>query len=56
LGISSGIISSKKRVRSYKVYIFLIRTTSRVDLAMSVSPPVRMNAVILETIKAGILG
>jgi len=40
------------RFRPHKVYIILIRITSRVDLAMSV----RMNAEILETIRARLLG
>jgi len=34
----------------------LIRITSRVNLAMSVCPPVRMNAEISETIGARLLG
>jgi len=38
------------------VFIFLIRITSRVDLAMSVYPSVFMNAQISETIKARMLG
>jgi len=46
----------RKRFRPHKVYIFLIRFTSRVELAMSISPSVRMNAVTSETIKAAILG
>jgi len=36
--------------------MFLIRITSRVDLAMSVYPSVRMNDEISETIRASILG
>jgi len=44
------------RFRPYKEYIFLSRITSRVDLAMSVCPSVRMNAEISETIKATVLG
>jgi len=33
----------RKRFRLYKVYIFLFRNTSRVDLAMSIWPSVRIN-------------
>jgi len=40
---------------SHKVLIFLIRITSRVDLAMSVYPSIRMNSVTSETLKATIL-
>jgi len=36
--------------------MFLIRITSRVDLAMSVCPSVRMNAEISETLRARQLG
>jgi len=32
------VTDRRKRFRSHKVYIFLIRITSRVDLAMSVCP------------------
>jgi len=39
----------------YILYIFLIRITSRVDLAMSVCLSVRMNAEISETIRARLL-
>jgi len=46
----------RKCFRPHKVYIFLIRITSRVDLAMSVCPSVRMNAEVSETIRATILG
>jgi len=42
-------------VGPHKVFIFLIRVTSRVDLAMSLCPSVRMNAEISETIRATIL-
>jgi len=46
----------KQRFRPHKVYIFLIRIPSRVDLAMSVCRSVRMNVEISETIRATILG
>jgi len=51
-----NVTGRMKRFLPHKVYVFLIRITSRVDLAMSVWPSVRMNAVISETIKAAILG
>jgi len=35
------VTGRRMRLRPHKVYIFLIRITSRVDLAMSVRPPVR---------------
>jgi len=44
-----------RRKWPYKVYIFLIRINSRVNLAMSVCLSVRMNAEISEATKAGIL-
>jgi len=47
------VTSKRKLFRSHKVYIFFIRITIRVDLAMSVCP---MNPEISETIKARILG
>jgi len=50
------VIGRRKRFRPHKVYIFLIRITSRVDLAMSVCPSVRMNAEISETMRVTILG
>jgi len=43
------------RFRPHKGHIFLIRITSRVDLAMSVCLSVRMNAEISETIRARLL-
>jgi len=46
------VIGRRKRFEPYKVYILLITITSRVKLAMSVCLSVRMNAKILETIKA----
>jgi len=42
------VTDRRKRLRPYKVYIFLIRINSPVDLALSV----RMNVEISETIKA----
>jgi len=47
---------STARFRLQKVYIFLTRITSRVDLAMPVCLSVRMNVKISETIRAGLLG
>jgi len=48
-----------KRFRPHKVYIFLIRITSRVDLAKSACPSVRlsvlMNAETSETMGARLL-
>jgi len=46
----------KETFRPHKVYIFLIRITCRVDLAMSLYLSVRMNAEISETTKARKLG
>jgi len=54
--VGKYVTSRRKRFRLHKVYILLIRITSRVDLAMSVCPSVRMNAEISETIQATILG
>jgi len=53
--VGKYVTGRRKRFRPHKVYIFLIRITSQVDLAMSVCPPVRMNAEISETIRAGLL-
>jgi len=44
------VTGRRKRFRPYKVYIFLIRITRGVDLAMSVCPSDPMNAEISETI------
>jgi len=46
------VTGRRKRFRPHKVYIFLIRIRSRVDLARSVCLSVRMNAEISETIRA----
>jgi len=46
----------KTKTLLYKVYKFLIRITSRVDLAMSVCLSIRMNVEILETTRARVLG
>jgi len=54
--VGKYVTGRRKRFRPHKVYIFLIRITSRVDLAMSVYPSVRMNAEISETIQTTILG
>jgi len=53
--VGKYVTGRRKRFRPHQVYIFLIRITSRVDLAMSVCPFVRMNAKISETIKARLL-
>jgi len=54
--VGKNVTGRRKRLRLHKVYtyihIFLIRITSRVDLAMSVGPSFRMNAEISETIRA----
>jgi len=58
--VGKYVTGRRKPFRPHKVDIFLIRITSRVDLAMSVCPSVRlsvrMNAKISETIQATILG
>jgi len=46
----------RKRFRPHKVYIFLIRVNSRIDLAMSVCLSVRMNAEVSVTIRTRLLG
>jgi len=51
--VGKYVTGRKKRFRPHKVYIFLIRITSRVDLAMC--PSVHMNAEISETIRARLL-
>jgi len=53
--VGKCVTGRRKRFRPHKVYIFLIRITSRVDLVMSVGPSVRMNAEISETIRARLL-
>jgi len=51
------VTGRRKRFRPNKVYIFLIRITSRVDLIrLSVCPSFRMIALISKTVKAAILG
>jgi len=50
--VGKYVTGRRKSFRPHKVYIFLIRITSRVDLAMSV---VHMNAEISETIRARLL-
>jgi len=42
--VGKYVTGRRKRFRPHKVYIFLIKITSRVDIAMSVCPSVRMNA------------
>jgi len=49
--VEKYVTGTKKRFRLYKVYIVLIRINSRVDLAMSICPTVRMNVDISGTIK-----
>jgi len=57
--VGKYVTGRRKRFRPHKVYIFLIRITNRVDLAMSVRLSiclsVRMNAEISETIQARLL-
>jgi len=48
--VGKYVTGRMKRFEPHKAYIFLIRITSRVDLAMSVCPSVRMNAELSETI------
>jgi len=54
--VGKYVTGGRKRFRPHKVNIFLIRITSRVDLAKSVCSSVRINAEISETIQATILG
>jgi len=53
--VGKYVTGRRKRFPPHKVYIFLIRITSRVDLAMSVCLSVRMNAEISETMRARLL-
>jgi len=53
--VGKYVTGRRKRFRPHKVYIFLIRITSRVDLAMSVCLSVRMNAEISETMGVRLL-
>jgi len=54
--VGKYVTGRRKRFRPHKVYIFLIRITSRVDLAMSVCPFVQMKrSEISETIRARLL-
>jgi len=46
--VGKYLTDRRKRFRPHKVYIFLIRITSRGDLAMSVCPSARMNVEISE--------
>jgi len=39
-GIRRYVTIRRKRFQTFKVYIFLVRITSRIDLAMSLSLPV----------------
>jgi len=41
--VGKYVTGRRKRFRPHKVYILLIRITSRVDLAMSVCPSVRLS-------------
>jgi len=54
--VGKYVTGRRKRFRPHKVYIFLIRIISRVDLAMSVCPSVRMNAEISESMRVTKLG
>jgi len=49
--VGKYVKGKRNRFRPYKVYIFLISITGRVDLAMSVCPPFRMKAEVSETIR-----
>jgi len=49
LPVGKYVTGRRKRFRPHKVYIFLTRITSRVDLAMSVCLSDRMNAEISKT-------
>jgi len=53
--VGKYVTGRRMRFRPNKVYIFLIRITSQVDLAISVCPSVRMNSEISETIRARLL-
>jgi len=53
--VGKYVTGRRKRFRPHEVCIFLIRIASRVDLAMSVCPSVRMNAEVSETIGARLL-
>jgi len=53
--VGKYVTGRRKRFRTHKVYIFFIKITIRIDLAMSVCPSVRMNAEISETIRARLL-
>jgi len=46
--IGMYVTGRRKRFRPYKVYIFLIRITSRVDLAMYVCPSERLSVCLSE--------
>jgi len=54
--VGKYVLGRRKSFLPHKVYMFLVRITSRVDLDMSVCPSDRLNAEISETIKATILG
>jgi len=54
--VKKYVTDRRKRFGPHKVFIFLIRITSRADLAMSVCPSVRMNAEIPESIRDRLLG
>jgi len=53
--VQKKYVTGRRRVRPHKVYIFLIRATSGVDIAMSVCPfvclSVRMNERISEMVR-----
>jgi len=53
--VGKYVTGRRRRFQPNKVYIFLIRITSRVDLAMPVCLSVRMNAEISETMGARLL-
>jgi len=49
--VGKYVTGRRKRFRPHTVYIFLIRITSRVDLAMSVCPSVRLSGWTLRSRK-----
>jgi len=49
--VGKYVTGRRKRFRPHKVYIFLIRITSQIDLAMSVCPPVRLSVWTLRSRK-----
>jgi len=48
--VEKYVTGRRKRFRLYKVYIFLIRINSRVDLAMSVCPYERRDHILISLV------